>query len=59
MTTQPGPAAGRKLLPIEEAGEIVLGPETYNVVGSKIPARNKTISTKHEGGLDAWLVNQE
>jgi len=41
------------------AGEIVLGPETYNVVRSKISARSKTISTKHEGGIDAWVVDQE
>lgn len=41
------------------AGEIVLGPETYQAVEARIPARRKTISTKHEGELDAWLVDQE
>ncbi len=40
------------------AREIVLGPGTYEAVRAKIPARNKTIASKHEGGLDAWLVDQ-
>lgn len=40
------------------AGEIVLGPKTHEAVQSRVPARKKIIPTKHEGDLDAWLVDQ-
>jgi adenylate cyclase len=39
------------------AGEIVLGPKTHELVKLKIPAQKKSITTKHEGDLEAWVVD--
>lgn len=42
-----------------KAGEIALGPFTYEAVKYHIPANLRMISTKHEGALPSYIVDWE
>jgi class 3 adenylate cyclase len=40
-----------------QAGEIVMGPLTYEAIAAEIPATPRMISTKHESELPAFVVD--